>query len=102
MFRFCDICDNILKSNTSTGELLFLCTGCGAEQKSKPRDTLIVEKVLETSESTLKYRDFIKNTPSDPASNKIMEQCEKCKLPYKHMVRIGSQNKIMKLCECMK
>lgn len=58
------------------------------------------EELLETRESNLKFEDFIKSSPFDPAANIVKKDCPNCGLDFMIMIRVGSSEIVMYTCDC--
>lgn len=97
--RFCPECQSCMQKNTSTGTIGFVCR-CQLPLPGEPSDTLMYEKVIEASETNLKYSVFIDNAAHDLARNIVRIDCPQCKLDYMTIIRIGINETVMYVCDC--
>lgn len=99
MVKFCNLCGSLLTPSTVSGDLVFHCI-CKEVLQSEPEDSLRFEEYLETSESNLKYKVFIENSPFDAAGKKVAKECPECKLPFMTMIYIGKTQTVLYTCSC--
>jgi DNA-directed RNA polymerase subunit M/transcription elongation factor TFIIS len=98
--RFCTVCNNILNSSTTTGDLIFICNKCGQKESSNDEDTLLYYNQLAHQDNNLKFESFIKTAPFDPTNPKIQKKCEKCSNDTMTYVRVGSDMRLLYICTC--
>jgi hypothetical protein len=71
-----------------------------AQYPGNPEHTLMSEEYLEASESNMKHETFIENSPYDPARNIVLKDCPDCGLNFLTMIRVGSQELMIFVCDC--
>ena len=94
--NYCDICNNITKMSTMTGDLLFICDACGTQRKGDESDTLIQSNIYVKSND--KYKILIQFGRYDVVNPSIFKDCPKCKSTIMKFVRIGTTQKRAFLC----
>lgn len=97
--RFCTECQSHLNKSTATGTIIFHCR-CMAQYPGNPEHTLMSEGYLEASESNMKHETFIENSPYDPVRNIVLKDCPDCGLNFMTMIRVGSQELMIFVCDC--
>jgi hypothetical protein len=86
-----------MNKSTNTGVIVFHCK-CMAQIVGAPEDTLMSEKLLETSESNLKHEVFIENSKFDPAACIIAKDCPRCPMNFLTLIRVGVNLTTMYCC----
>ena len=97
--KYCDVCNNIIFPDTSSGELIFKCY-CGKPFKADDYDSLRHEQYYNTVESDQKYETLLDISPFEPGGNKVLRECPKCGLNYMTKIYIGIDEKIRHVCSC--
>jgi hypothetical protein len=91
-----------MQKSTATGQIVFTCECRNPVGgiPGTPEDTLMYAEYPEAGKSNLKYETFIENAPYDPAANRILRACPKCRLPYLVSIRVGVAEQVLYVCEC--
>ena len=97
MKLFCDICQNLLETDTSNDILEFKCPKCFSSYPSEIDDSLRYE---ETRGGNLAiFQTILKNAGKDEASLKAYVDCPKCKNNIAKQVRLGKELRLINICE---
>lgn len=100
MSLFCDDCKNFLCSNIFHNIVISTCPTCGnRKDDTYEYDSLLLEE-SNSDTSVGKYDIFIKKSPFDPSSYKVRRTCNKCKLDYMTLIRIGEFQSVIYTCKC--
>ena len=95
MVKFCDKCNSIMRLNTTTGILKFICIKC---------DNFVIGNEMDSSISQIKYNiaseknyDVLKY---DPTIKTINKKCDNCGKEYMKIIRLANK-KIKYICSCV-
>lgn len=97
MKYFCDRCNNLLSVTTTNDELLYRCMPCYATYKSDDDDTLRYEET--TGGNLIIFQTILKQAAKDPVNLKEHVSCPKCKHNIAKQVRLGSEMRLINICD---
>nr|QQV29378.1 hypothetical protein K-LCC10_0123 [Kaumoebavirus] len=101
---FCPHCNNLLEEQISGPELVLRCSACKQAVEADVKDEsvkTISKKILVARDTFQKYEKFLRNAPFDHANPRTYRDCE-CGKKIQTYVRIGTEQKLVLICECGK
>ena len=97
MRNFCDTCNNLLQTDIMNDELVFKCMSCFSVYKSEPDDTLRYEESTNVNLSI--FQTILNKSDRDAVCMRAFIECPKCKYNKAKCVRVGSDMKLIYICE---
>jgi DNA-directed RNA polymerase subunit M/transcription elongation factor TFIIS len=97
MKYFCDNCNNLLDINTTNDTLSFKCLTCYATYKSEDNDSLRYEET--DGGNLIIFQTILNKAVDDPVSLKAYTSCPKCKHNIAKRVRLGTELRLINICE---
>lgn len=97
MKYFCDNCNNLLDISTNNDELTFKCMTCFTSYKSEADDSLRYEETK--GGNLIIFQTILNEAVNDPVSLKEKISCPKCKYHMAKTVRLGSELRLIYICE---
>ena len=94
--KFCPVCESKMTKSTVTGTVQYVCR-CQTSIPGTPEDTLMSEEL--STNSNIKYEDFINNAVHDLAGNRKAKECHNCGLPFLIMIRVGVSEQVLYVCK---
>ena len=98
--RFCSRDGRAMRRNPASGEVVFICTSCGTEEKGSAADARISGAVHGAAETTEMYRRLIETAPYDRTNQIVYRDCPECGLNYAVQIRVGDAEVVIYKCKC--
>lgn len=96
---FCTVCHRVMRQDTSTGAMIFVCV-CENKKISSPDEACVLSKMSTSNASIDMYRGIIKTAADDVTNRKIMQDCPKCGLDYLTQLQITETVITVRVCDC--
>ena len=97
--RFCDECGRIMRRETSTGRVQFVCQ-CGYARPGEGKDLRIAGSEFDAGSHLGTYMTLLRFAAQDPTNHKVARVCPRCKLDYMTLVRLTDAELINYVCKC--
>ncbi len=97
--EFCPDCDSIMRRNTASGHVRFICK-CGREIEGAPADARVGGSEIDPNAHLEMFADLFASAAHDPVNVKEKRVCPRCKLDYMTMVRVTQHERIIYICKC--
>lgn len=93
---FCQQCNNLLVTISTTDELYFKCDQCQIKYNSDETNSMRYEEV-KGSNLTL-YSTLMRYAHKDPVNPKVYRQCPSCAEPIVRQIRLGENMTLINCC----
>ena len=102
----CRVCDSMVTTSTSTGEMVFICISCGKTRKAVDEDTLVSSGSFSSGDGNLyQYQKMLRYASHQPHNPRPDDgkKCPKCKKGDNvRYIRVGDREKKVYACNCGK
>ncbi|KAF1788386.1 hypothetical protein GQ600_3322 [Phytophthora cactorum] len=104
--RFCsrNNCNNVLTTVMKPSTMVYRCLVCFEEYPLSDQDTLVIDEILQESNTVHKYQTYLRNAHADSIVELARKKCptKDCPETIVHVIKVSQNGQSMYICPICK